>query len=180
MTTEQRERAQQICDAADRGGVVQADEMLRLYPGQPERHTATLIRVALREDASDQGYLDGWQGRQARPTAWGLTLAEAAAYLDGFRDGWTDRLDPFLQRRVRPHGTGTVRWRRRLHRHVFRLLRGSAVAHAPAGRRHLARRGRLPRVGAVVQVGARGLAPHVSGQVWPLTCGVDAAEREHT
>lgn len=55
MTAEQRERAEEICNAADRGGVVQADEMLRLYPGQPTRHTATLVRVALREDPELSG-----------------------------------------------------------------------------------------------------------------------------
>lgn len=55
MTAEQRARAEEICDAADRGGVVQADEMLRLYPGEPERHTATLIRVALKEDPELSG-----------------------------------------------------------------------------------------------------------------------------
>lgn len=47
--------------------------------------------------ASDLGYLDGFNGRAARPIAFGFTLAEASAYLDGFREGWADRLDPFLR-----------------------------------------------------------------------------------
>lgn len=67
MTAEQRERAEEICHSADRGGIVQADEMLRLYPGWPEKHTATSIRTALQEDP----LLEGLDPDELLEVVWG-------------------------------------------------------------------------------------------------------------
>jgi hypothetical protein len=47
----------EIKDAADAGGTIQAADMVRLFPGQPERHACTslgdALRAALGPDAPD-------------------------------------------------------------------------------------------------------------------------------
>lgn len=40
------DRAEQIANAADQGGVIQADAMVALCPGEPQRHCTTMLRRA--------------------------------------------------------------------------------------------------------------------------------------
>lgn len=38
--------ARKIANAADEGGTIQARDMVRLFPGEPRKHTASTLRQA--------------------------------------------------------------------------------------------------------------------------------------
>jgi hypothetical protein len=47
MTTTNTAKLTRIIRASDDEGTIQADDMLRLFPGRPTLHTATDVRTAL-------------------------------------------------------------------------------------------------------------------------------------
>jgi len=58
---EREERWEAIDEAADDGGIIQAADMVPLFPGQPTMHTTTDVRSALRAAGAPADYRpDGW------------------------------------------------------------------------------------------------------------------------
>lgn len=57
---EARQRLDQLYAAADEGGVIQAIDMVRLFPGEPKKHTtASIYRAAMWSNISEEDY-DNW------------------------------------------------------------------------------------------------------------------------
>jgi hypothetical protein len=57
MTDETRKRLDQLSAAADEGGTIQAIDMVRLFPGEPEKHTTTSTqRAAAWSGISEEDY----------------------------------------------------------------------------------------------------------------------------
>jgi len=58
---EDEEYWQRVADAADDGGTIQAGDMVDLFPGRPEMHTAANVLHALRVAGARGDWTpDGW------------------------------------------------------------------------------------------------------------------------
>jgi len=60
MNDDTRTRLDELGAAADEGGMIQAIDMVRLFPGEPEKHTTTSMRRAAAWSGISAEDYDSW------------------------------------------------------------------------------------------------------------------------